>query len=495
MDLERLRDRAERFAQMVAAEEYQLERTGSRDAAIGALHQRHAALFDLERIADVQRVLSESTGTEERRARFLLEHLLAGRGCFLAAREVDRWLNFFRCRAIQVGERSIFVKHLDAWACTGDLELRRRIAEEYLDAVDEEEPVFQDLLARRGEVYEELGRGSIVEALEVVSEIDIRGLARAAERFVNDTDAEYRDLLAWHLPRLAGVEMGDADAFDLRALVPSRALRNELVVRVPLATFWPIFEKGGLDPAAGGRLRLEAHPELASGARAACCPLRVPDEVVLVEIRSSEPRAHAAILRALGCALHAAHTAPELPAEFRLFGDRSVRTASGLLFEGLLQTPAFLRDAYHLRPEMRAEWKRYAALIFLLRLRRAAALLELGIAWAEGTPAEEMRGHGSEVLARATGVKHDPRETFAQLQLPVDTARALHAEQLAVVLALALRERFDEDWYRNPAGGEEMRGWFADGYRYTADERCVQLSSAPLSFDPVGRWVAEMLRG
>jgi hypothetical protein len=494
MDLERLRDRAERFAQMVVAEEYQLERSRSRDAGVGALHQRHVALFDLERIAEVQRVLSESVGTEERRARFLLEHLLEGRASCAAAKEVDRRLNFFRCRAIQVGERSLFVKHLDTWASTDDLALRRRIEEEYLDVVDDEEPVFQDLLARRGAVYEELGRGSIVEALEVVSEIDIRSLVRAAEHFVNDTDAEYRDLLAWHLPRLAGVETADATAFDLRALLPAPGLRRELVARPPVPTLWPIFEKGGLDPAAGGRLVLEAHPELASGARAACFPLRVPDQVVLLENRSSEPRAHAAVLRALGCALHAAHTAADLPAEFRLFGDRSVRDASGLLFEGLLHTPAFLRDAYRMRPEMVAEWRRYAALLYLLRLRRSAALLELGIAWAEGTPAEEMRGHGSEVLARATGVKHDPRETFAQLQLPVDTARALHAEQLAVVLAFAMRERFDEDWYRNPAAGEELRGYFAEGYRYTADERSVQLSSAPLGFDPVARRVAEMLR-
>jgi hypothetical protein len=107
---------------------------------------------------------------------------------------------------------------------------------------------------------------------------------------------------------------------------------------------------------------------------------------------------------------------------------------------------------------------------------------------------EEVRGRGSELLARATGVRHDPRESFALLELPIDTARTLRAEQLAVVLALSLRERFDEDWYRNPSGAEELRGTFAEGQRYTADERCVQISSEPLSFRPLGEWVAEMLR-
>jgi hypothetical protein len=358
MDLERLRDRSESFAQALAAEEYALERTPGRDAGVGALYRRHSALFDLERVAEAQRALSESNGTEERRARFLLAFLVEGRAACAAWKEVDQRLNFFHCRAVQVGERAIYVKQVDAWSCVEDLELRRRIEDEYLDAVDDEEPVFQDHLARRRGVYEELGHGTAVEALEVVSEIDLRSLAREAGRFVDDTDAEYRDLLAWHLPRLAGVELREATAFDVRALRPSAGLRRELAARPPLPTLRTLLERGALDLSAGGRLVTESHAELASGARAVCAPLRVPGQVVLLETRSTDVLAHAALLREAGRALHLAHTAASLPVEFRRFGDRSVHLASGLLFESLLQQAAYLRDAYHLRPEQLSEWRR-----------------------------------------------------------------------------------------------------------------------------------------
>ncbi|MBW3629665.1 MAG: hypothetical protein KY464_10250, partial [Gemmatimonadetes bacterium] len=400
----------------------------------------------------------------------------------------------FQCRAVQMGEQAAFVKHLDAWSATEDIELRRRLEEEYLDAVDEEEPVFQDHLARRRGVYEELGYGSAIESLEVVCEVDVRGLARDAARFVEDTEAEYCDLLAWHLPRLAGVEVGQATAFDLRALRPGPALRREFAARAPIPTFTALLQSSPLDLSADGRLVIERHPELASGARARYCPLKVPGTVILMETRATDAGTHAAALRALGQALHSAHTAPDLPVEFRRFGDPSVRLASGLLFESLLHQPPFLRHAYHLRPDLVAEWRRYAVLLLLVRLRRLAALLQVEIEWAEGAPAEEVRGRGSELLTRAAGVQHDRRGTFALLELPIQSARALRGELLAAVLALSMRERFDEDWYRNPDGCEELRGIFADGLRYTADERSVQLSSAPLGFQPVTEWVTELLR-
>src|SRR5215210_3677332 len=106
MDLERLRDRSESFAQLLAAEEYEMERTPGRDAGVGALYRRHLALFDLDRIAEAQRALSESKGTEERRARFLLGFLVEGRAGCAAWKELDQRLNFFHCRAVQVGDRA-----------------------------------------------------------------------------------------------------------------------------------------------------------------------------------------------------------------------------------------------------------------------------------------------------------------------------------------------------------------------------------------------------
>src|SRR5215218_10160258 len=102
MDLERLRDRSESFAQLLAAEEYEMQRTRGRDAGIGALYRRHSALFDLERIAEAQRALSESIGTEERRARFLLAFLIEGRAWCAASKQVDQRLDFLHCRAVQV---------------------------------------------------------------------------------------------------------------------------------------------------------------------------------------------------------------------------------------------------------------------------------------------------------------------------------------------------------------------------------------------------------
>ena len=56
------------------------------------------------------------------------------------------------------------------------------------------------------------------------------------------------------------------------------------------------------------------------------------------------------------------------------------------------------------------------------------------------TGVAELRGRGSELLARATGVRHDPRESFSQLQLPVETARRrLNAWMRGMICSRTLR--------------------------------------------------------
>jgi hypothetical protein len=60
--------------------------------------------------------------------------------------------------------------------------------------------------------------------------------------------------------------------------------------------------------------------------------------------------------------------------------------------------------------------------------------------------------------------------------------RRLRAEQLQSVITHYLRERFDEDWFRNPRAGEALLAMFTPGQAFSASEVSVQLSSQPLSF-------------
>jgi len=67
-------------------------------------------------------------------------------------------------------------------------------------------------------------------------------------------------------------------------------------------------------------------------------------------------------------------------------------------------------------------------------------------------------------------------------------ARYLRAWQLQALLTETLRERFNEDWWRNPhAGPWIVDSLLGEGQRELADELAQRASGQVLSFDPLVR--------
>jgi hypothetical protein len=54
---------------------------------------------------------------------------------------------------------------------------------------------------------------------------------------------------------------------------------------------------------------------------------------------------------------------------------------------------------------------------------------------------------------------------------------------LAAQLQRELRDRFDEDWYRNPRAGPFLGDWLANGLRFTAAELATRLGEDRLGAD------------
>ena len=63
-----------------------------------------------------------------------------------------------------------------------------------------------------------------------------------------------------------------------------------------------------------------------------------------------------------------------------------------------------------------------------------------------------------ETLSEATSFRYRRADAFIDVDSRYYAARYLRAWQLGALLAEALTEQFNEDWYRNPAGGSVDRG-------------------------------------
>ncbi len=245
----------------------------------------------------------------------------------------------------------------------------------------------------------------------------------------------------------------------------------------------------GLDSRASGRVRYDLAEREGKRARAFCAPVRVPDEVYLVLRPHGGVGDWRTFLHELGHALHFANASRDLAFEFRWLGDSSVTEGYAMLFDHLPRDPGWLRRYTDLTDAKRPEFLRAGALEELLYLRRYCGklLYELEL-HGGGVPWRSLPDLYVNILSAATGVRYDAADAFVDVDERFYVARYLRAWQLQAVLTESLRERFDSDWWRNPAAGPWIVGnLYAEGQRELADELAARVAEATLDFAPLVR--------
>jgi hypothetical protein len=99
-------------------------------------------------------------------------------------------------------------------------------------------------------------------------------------------------------------------------------------------------------------------------------------------------------------------------------------------------------------------------------------------------------------LSEATGFQYRPTDAFIDMDPRYYSTRYLRAWQLQAVLNEALTERFNEDWWRNPAAGPWMIAeLFSEGQREGAHELALRVAGASLTFVPLVKHVEALLVG
>jgi hypothetical protein len=482
VNIERLRERLEPLLEAVARERYALATSEMRGSGVGSVYVQGSDLLGRDRISDVQRALSGSGGVEEKRIRALLEYLVHARASCAASPELDQILTWEARTSVEVGDQRYRMRQmLSLIANAEDVDERRALREARLSAIDEQTPLLEGYLARHRESVVELGYGSYVESCEVLSGIDVRGLARDGARYLADTEAQFRELLAWYLPRVAGVEAGAAVGAD--GLRMERAAGYDRVFGSNM--IWglqTLLAETRLDVLADGRVRIDTRRSLASGGASALHTLQIPDEIVLEVAPTAGRSSHDLFLRSLGTALHYANIDASHPLEQRWLGDESVPLAMGRVFASILDNRVLLGRFYRLSGDDLEEYLRFASLLKLLRVRRDIGELQFQLALLEEPDSREIRARYTELLSAASGLRYDERGALLTAEPGFRVARRLRAEQLQSVVTRYLRDRFDEDWFRNPRAGEALRAIFSAGQGFSASEVSVQLSSQPLSF-------------
>ena len=470
-DLDSYSQRAESFVSELDRE-YHLHFSGQQDEyRIEEIYERHRKLFDREAIAALRERVGERQDDRERRAGLLLE--LAVGGCLGLAcageeAEIARRETMMELRLD--GDRIPYRRAASEQANEPDAERRATLQTRRLELLDEQiNPLHLAALERSHSLIRELGWSSYAEACAELSGIDLDGLAAQARRFLEATNPVYERIMDPELERVLGMRLATVRRSDLARFLRAPDLDGDFPAARLIDSFSATMAGIGLDLEAQPNVLLDTEERPTKTPRAYCAPVRVPQEVYLVVPRVGGREDYAALFHEGGHAEHYANVDPGLPAEFRHLGDNSVTESYAFLLEHLIEQPGWLGGV--LEAGDSEEVVRHARAVKLFFLRRYAAKIAYELELHGGSAElDAMPSRYAELLGEATRVDWTPATWLEDVDAGFYVACYLRAWALEAKWRAALRDRFGENWFAEPAAGEWLVGLWRRGQRLRADE-------------------------
>jgi len=503
--LDALRARGERFLEEVSAEYHAAHAGLKKGAALQPIYERHREAYGDEAFGlalDLFRANAPSNGAVSetyRSARLLLDWLVESRAGRELAPLEEREIAWEGSAIITLpdGTEEPFQRAAITLGNTRDAKARRVLDTARADLVERElAPIRRERLQREHEVVVGLGIAPTYNAsFEALSGVSLATVRAECEAFLRDTQAMWDELLPEFLKRGLGITPAEATRADVMALMrapqydaffTAEAMEREVRRQVT---------EMGISPDAEGRVRYDTGDREGKRSRALCAPVRIPDTVHLVLRPHGGQSDWMTLLHELGHALHFANMNRTLPFEYRWLGDNSVTEGYAMLFDHRLKDRGWLARYTGLGRKEMPDYLRTAGFEELHYVRRYSAKLiyetELhggAVSW------DALPDLFVQTLTDATGFRYQRADAFVDVDPRFYAVRYLRAWQLQAVLDESLRERFNEDWWRNPSAGPWMvEELFGQGQRELAEEQSQRVAGKGLSFAPVIAGIERMV--
>lgn len=318
------------------------------------------------------------------------------------------------------------------------------------------------------------GASTLAQAWPALETHDAKARGEAAQAFLSATADGYRDVLGFALRRLdPTLKSPGASWADVRRALAlpwtAEALRPEDAFDA-VTRCWNDF---GLPPNAQGRLlvdeRRQAPPATTAASGHVFAPAP-PDEVRLVLWPAVGVTGWASWLGAWGEGQLLANVGGALPFVERALGDAAHRAGVHRLTAGWAHDALWLKRFGRLPAAGVKDVARVGALAHLADARLAAALLWVELEAAQRGLTDAVLDEGVSRASQALGAAVPLALVLRGVGvLPRQRARV---DAIAVEAALHERfeQRFNEDYWRNPAAGRDFLALAQGGLRATAEE-------------------------
>jgi hypothetical protein len=501
LDLARLRRDGQSFSEEISREYYLAGAGLKATADLQPIYNRYAAIMSEDSLALTLDAFRGSTpGTEEhRQARMLLEWQAESQSSRALAPLDEREIAWESAAIVTLpdGTGLQFERAPIEMANSLDREYRLAIENARAKLVEAElAPLRRERFQRERDIIEKLDLADGYNAtFELISGVSLARLRTACEKFLQDTQAAWDETFPEFVRRTLKIDPGEATRSDALALFRAREFDVFFPAAEMEARVHRQVSEMGIDPTAGGRVRLDTGEREGKRSRAFCAPVRVPEEVYLVLRPHGGQTDWSTFLHELGHALHFGYMRADHPFEYRWLGDNSVTESYAMLFDHHMQNERWLKRYSDLRETHARDFLRAAGFEELHFLRRYCAKLIYETQLYGGQiPWQSLPDLYVDVLSGATSFRYSPADAFVDVDARYYSARYLRAWQLQALISETLTEHFDEDWWRNPrAGPWILQSLFGEAQRELADELAKRISGRELSFAPLIREIERLL--
>ncbi len=501
MELEQIRAGAEAFLEDISREVHQGLAGFKPGVDLQPIYARHAAAYGPEVMESVRTIYGRAKpGSDEHRtARVLLEWLIdSGIGRELAPLD-ERELKWEATATITLADGSVepYQRASITMSNTADRAARLAMDEARAKLVAAElAPLKQEKLDRERTLFASSGVATgYIATFEALASLKLGDLRDQCAAFLRDTQGMWDEVLPRFLKERLAITVGEATRADAGALFRAREFDAAFPADAMEREVRRHVTEMGASHDANGRVKYDTGDREGKRSRAFCAPVRIPEEVHLVIRPHGGQNDWMTLLHELGHALHFANAERSLPFEYRWLGDNSVTEGYAMLFDHRLKDAGWLARYTGLNKATLPVYLRSAGFEELHFLRRYCGKLiyemELyggGVAWSA------LPDLFVETLSGATNFRYQRADAFVDVDPRFYAARYLRAWQLQALLNETLTEKFNDDWWRNPAAGPWIVGeLFGHGQRELADEQAQRVSGKVLGFAPLVRSIEKML--
>lgn len=477
-----IRERAESLKEAIALERYEAKAGLKGRTDFASVYEAHALVTGQDVVPVIQRELARATGEEERRLRSLLAWVADQQvEASLAAAE-DEYVGWESGAGVVLDEREVGLRQfLPALENEPNRPLRVQLEALRNQRLEEALPLQVDILHREREAIAELGFGPFVDARERLSGLNVHGMEREALRILAATEDAYREHLLYQASRRVRIQPDQLRRSDARWLMRMGWLDDYFQLRKVLDGALQNLAELGLPIQQNGQVSLDLEARRLKARMSFSAAIRVPQRIVLVVSPSGGWSDCQSFLHELGHTLHFAYTSEHLPFEYRALGDTAVTESYAVLFELLVLEPAWVRRAVGMDGKELEDYLNVAGFMKLYRIRWLAAMLLYELELHAAERPGQMGARYAEIMSGATGFRFAEQTYLEDVGRGFWTARQLRAWMLSSILHAVLRDRYDVDWFRNPAAGSFLGELLSWGQRDDSGQLAIQLGEEQLS--------------